>query len=174
VIATGVALVLAGCGSSSKPENASGHGSQFVVFAQCMRANGVPGFPDPSGSGGGIQIQAGSGINPASPAFEAAQSKCRKLLPGGGPGKGQSSEQVEQQMLAKSVCMRAHGVTGFPDPTTSAPRNLNPAQYSIAMGRAGVFLLVPRSIDVASPAFQHAAAACGFGPGGSGKVTAAP
>ena len=41
-------------------EHASASPSRFLAFSQCMRANGVPNFPDPS-SGGGIQIQLGFG-----------------------------------------------------------------------------------------------------------------
>ncbi len=174
VAAASAVLVLAGCGASAKPRNASASASasRFLAFSQCMRANGVPNFPDPSG--GGIRIQSGSGVNPASPSFQSAQSRCSKLLPGGGPPRGRASAQTKRELLATSECMRAHGVTGFPDPTTSAPANLDPAEYSIAMERGGVFLLVPKSIDVNSPAFQHAAAACGFGPGRSARATAAP
>ena len=51
-------------------------------------------------------------------------------------------------MLATSECMRAHGVSGFPDPTTSPPSR--PADFSIAMGRGGAFLAVPRTIDINS------------------------
>ncbi len=65
-------------------------------------------------------------------------------------------------MLATSTCMRAHGVAGFPDPTLSPPGDLG--AYSIAMGRGGVFLAVPRTIDPTSPVFQSAAKACRFGP----------
>lgn len=133
-----------------------------MVRASCMRSHGVPNFPDP-GSGGGVQISAGSGINPFSPAFKAAQSQCAKLLPGGGPGtRGVPSAEAKQQMLAVSECMRAHGVSGFPDPTLTPPVNL--AADSIAMGRGGVFLVVPRTIDTASPVFQSAAKDCRFGP----------
>ncbi len=65
-------------------------------------------------------------------------------------------------MLATSECMRAHGVSGFPDPTVSPPAD--PGAYSIAIGRGGVFLAVPRTIDPASPVFQSAAKVCRFGP----------
>jgi hypothetical protein len=127
-----------------------------------MRSHGVTNFPDPS-PGGGIQIGSSSGIDPSSPAFRAAQSQCAKLMPGGGPGAhGPPSEQAKQEMLALAECMRAHGVSGFPDPTLSAPAN--PGAFSIAMGRGGVFLAVPRTINPASPVFQSAARACRFGP----------
>jgi hypothetical protein len=61
-----------------------------LKMAQCMRSHGVPNFPDPtvkSGPGGGIGVQlGGAGVDPQSPAFEAAQRKCKPLmgLPGGG------------------------------------------------------------------------------------------
>jgi hypothetical protein len=59
-----------------------------IRAAECMRANGVPDFPDPSvttGPGGhGLRISIGSGaganLNPYSPAFKAAQAKCTKLV----------------------------------------------------------------------------------------------
>ena len=174
--AAAIALALAGCGSSNKPRssNRSAHANQFLAFSQCMRSHGVTNFPDPS-SGGGIQIGNASGINPATPSFKAAQSACFHLLPGGGPPRGKPSAEVMQQMVSMSECMRAHGVTGFPDPTESSggPPNLNPANYSLVEDRGGAILAVPRSIDVNSPVFQHASAACGFGGGpGSGHAKA--
>jgi hypothetical protein len=60
--------------------------------------------------------------------------------------------------------MRAHGISGFPDPTTTPPSN--PSDYSAVMGHNGVWLAVPNSIDPQSPAFKQAAAACNFGPKG--------
>jgi hypothetical protein len=60
-----------------------------LKMAQCMRSHGVPNFPDPtvkSGPNGGIGVQiAGPGLNPQSPAFQAAQQKCRGFIgvPGG-------------------------------------------------------------------------------------------
>jgi hypothetical protein len=79
-----------------------------------------------------------------------------------------------QQMLAVAKCMRAHGVSGFPDPTLGAPPS-SPQEFAIAMGRDGVSLLVPKTIDVSSPAFKEAATACRFGGLlGAGRRTPAP
>jgi hypothetical protein len=64
-------------------------------------------------------------------------------------------------MLAISKCMRSHGVTDFPDPPTTPPSG--PSDYSVVMGRGGVFLAVPSTINVDSPTFKQAAAACHFG-----------
>jgi hypothetical protein len=125
-----------------------------------MRSHGVTGFPDPNSGGGGINI-AGTGLNPFSPAFKAARATCRKLLPGGGPGTRKASEQQKQQLTAISECMRSHGVTGFPDPTTSPPSS--PNGYSLIEGLASnLFLLVPTTINVNAPAFEQAAKACHF------------
>ena len=124
-----------------------------------MRAHGLTNFPDPS-PGGGINISSGSGINPASPAFQSAQTACSKRLPGGGPGARKPSEQDKAQMLEISECMRRHGVSGFPDPTLSMPSS--PVAYSAVLNRDGVVLALPKSIDAQSPAFKRAATACNF------------
>ncbi len=95
--------------------------------------------------------------------FKAAQAQCRKLLRGEGPPRG-VSEQQKEQMVRTSECMRAHRVTGFPDPTTMPPTN--PQDYSIVEGiggaSGGLFLLVPKTIDVNSPVFKEAAKAWSF------------
>jgi hypothetical protein len=70
---------------------------QLRQLAKCMRANGVPKFPDPAPNGG-IQIDGRSGIDPNDPVFQAAQKKCDKYGPkrvGGGPdgSAGQTTEQ---------------------------------------------------------------------------------
>jgi hypothetical protein len=165
-------LPIAACGSSGKPSNtksASRGYPQALQFSKCMRSHGVPNFPDPTpGSGGGVQLSIGpsSGVNPQSPAFKSAQQSCQKLLPGGGPGSGPPSAEAKAQMLKVSQCMRAHGISGFPDPTTSDPTTSpqsSPAGSGQVWGRDGVFLAIPNTIDTNSPAFKQAATACKFG-----------
>jgi hypothetical protein len=129
-----------------------------------MRSHGVSNFPDPS-PGGGIQINSSSGINPQSPAFQSAQNACSKLMPGGGPGRGQVSASRKLEMVKLAQCMRKHGLTTFPDPTATPP-SPGPG-LGIAFGTPGSFIAVPQSL-IQSPAFSQAAAACGF-PGG-GKL----
>ncbi len=62
--------------------------SQALAMSRCMRSHGVPNFPDPqfqSGPGGGVGIRlGGAGINPNSPAFQAAQKACASIF-GGAP-----------------------------------------------------------------------------------------
>jgi len=58
---------------------------QALKFSACMRAHGVPNFPDPQfGPGGTISIRIGpsSGIDPRSPQFQAARTACSSYLPG--------------------------------------------------------------------------------------------
>jgi hypothetical protein len=60
--------------------------ASVLKFSACMRAHGVPGFPDPTfGSGGQIRMQLtpSSGVDPNSPAFARAQSACQQLRGGG-------------------------------------------------------------------------------------------
>jgi len=145
-----LALLAAGCGGSSKSPSvahlgssttasrssssstaASGAGgsaspdSQAVAYSACVRAHGVPNFPDPKVSTNGSEVKVAIGINPSisgNPHFQSAQEACRKLLPGGDPGEGshqQISTQEQSQYLKAAACIRAHGIPNFPDPTFS-------------------------------------------------------
>ena len=166
------ALPLAACGSSgSNPSGATGTNAaapadynRALQFAQCMRAHGVPNFPDPKANGsGGMLIQAGpggtkvNGVPVNGPAFQSAMQACHSKLPNGGKLQALSAAR-RQQMLRFSQCMRAHGISGFPDPTFSG-------------GRAGLQLNRDSGIDPNSPAFQSAQKACGAP---LGKVSSAP
>ena len=64
-------------------------------------------------------------------------------------------------MLKVSQCMRRHGIAGFPDPTTSVPSKLG-GVGGVVSDRDGVILLFPATLDMQSPLFLHAAAACRF------------
>ena len=98
--------------------NSSGSQEHALQFAKCMRAHGVSNFPDPS-SNGQLTIK-GTGIDIHSPAFQNASTACQSLTPGGpGSPSGQKSLLSTAQQLALAKCMRAHGVSNFPDPTAS-------------------------------------------------------
>ncbi len=56
------------------PQVAAALRRQQLAFARCMRAHGVPSFPDPTFSGGPNVLPAG--INPQSPAFRSAARVC--------------------------------------------------------------------------------------------------
>jgi len=56
---------------------------QMLAFSQCMRAHGLPDFPDPqfSGNTARLELKQSSGLNPNSPQFQRAQSACASKLP---------------------------------------------------------------------------------------------
>ena len=160
--ATGRGAASSGSTAPSDPE------AEALAYSKCMRANGVPQFPDP-GAGGGIEFHPGSGINPSSPAFKAAQTRCQKLMPGGGglaPGaQTHPSQPALAQMLKVAQCMRRHGIYNFPEPRTSVPSNILAALGpggGVISNIDGVILVFPHTIDQQSPLFTRAAAACDF------------
>ncbi len=58
-----------------------------LAFSGCMRKHGLPDFPDPTFSGGGVGLKihaggAGNDLNPNSTTFQAAQKACQGKLPG--------------------------------------------------------------------------------------------
>ena len=162
---------IAACGSSNSA-NRAGAGGQAVpgtasglAFATCMRAHGVPHFPDPAasgaggGPGGGVAVVP-AGVDTSTPAFKKASASCGALVPTSG-SRHPADAQTSKETLKFSECMRAHGVTGFPDPTASPPPSLS--GYS-AVIRRGVYLAIPDRINMASPSYRRASAACRFGP----------
>jgi hypothetical protein len=56
--------------------------AQALKFVACMRAHGLPTFPDPHVNSSGIEMQLPKGLQPNSPVFRAAQQACKKLMPG--------------------------------------------------------------------------------------------
>ena len=147
--------------TSSLPSSQGALEADELAYSRCMRANGVPDFPDPSADGG-FRVPVGAGDSPAA---RAAQSKCSKLLPGGGLqglGSGPApSPQTVTHWVTVAQCMRRHGVPNFPDPTTKLPTH-PPAGGGVISDRDGVILVFPHTIDERSPLFTRAAAACGF------------
>ena len=95
---------------------------QALQFADCMRQNGVPAFPDPDQSGAYTldTIANGTSIDVNSAAFSQAISACRNLEPAGFTGSQRSPEQ-QAAALKFAQCMRDNGVTDFPDPAPDAP-----------------------------------------------------
>ena len=162
-------VLVAGCGGSS-PSPTGGASTSApaasavesgLAFTKCIRSHGVPNFPDPKVSGQTVRMGSRSTIQ--SPAFQSAAHSCQRLLPKGSPSSGPPSSQAQARMLEVSACMRKHGISGFPDPSTSPPSSS--AGNSGIIGNGGYFLAIPNSIDTDSPAFKQAAAACNFGPG---------
>jgi hypothetical protein len=125
-----------------------------------MRAHGVPSFPDPDvHSSGPGQQSVTIRVTPAivnSPAFNTAQKACSYILPAlkkGGDGETPAQQAARaRDILAFARCLRAHGITNFPDPS--------------AQGRLTLSQVAAAGVDIHSPAFRTAGDACVSAAGG--------
>jgi hypothetical protein len=179
LVLVGLSLLVSACGgapasqvgqlgstvSSTAHSPAPSATSKFaasLAYSRCMRSHGVADFLDPTQVGGGIQISGSApGIDPQSSLFMSAQRSCRHLLPGGGePPTHAHEQQALARMLHVSRCMRAHGISRFPDPTLSPPSSR--AGYSRISSNGVAWLAIPDTIDVRSSMFEQAAHACDF------------
>ena len=66
-------------GGNQTPAQQATANAKALKYAQCMRSNGEPNFPDPNGQGL-IQITNPTGIlDPSSPQYQRAQTACQSL-----------------------------------------------------------------------------------------------
>jgi hypothetical protein len=170
VAALGVAIAAAACGGGSGGAGVAGAGAPTrtgssssshphgkgspLALAQCMRAHGVSNFPDPDTSGRiAVQASPGSGLDPTSPQFQAAQQACKAFAPPGLASGKAGANRADTLNFAR--CMRRHGVPDFPDPSPQGG-------IQITGGPGG-------DLDPSSPAFQSAQRACQHYLPGGGK-----
>ena len=173
----GTGLSLAACGGTSSPsaggstspQNAAANNSKALQFAGCMRAHGVPNFPDPTGGRIDLRVQQSpngtsvNGVQVNGPTFQSAMKSCQSYLPNGGHPTAAQTAQAKAQAIAMSKCMRSHGVPNFPDPQFQTGPN---GSIGVRIGGAG--------INPSSPAFQTAQRECGKIFGGAPTVAKAP
>jgi hypothetical protein len=76
----------------------------LLAFAQCMRDNRLPNFPDPTDDG--ISLS-GTRIDLNTPEFKAAQEACKTLLPQ--PSSGISDNSAWQKVVPGGDCECADG-----------------------------------------------------------------
>lgn len=79
--------LLPGGGPGSHRVMSPAEQAQYLKVAACIRSHGVPNFPDPTFSGGGVHIDR-RGLDMSSPTFKAAVRACESLIPGGIHGNG--------------------------------------------------------------------------------------
>ena len=124
-----VAVIFAGCSNGSVENGNAGTGSSAgtgsnkkvtardkgVKFAECMRENGVPDFPDPDASG---DFNLGVSVSPEE--WKKALRACKELQP---PGTLSAKRTPKQQSasLRFAQCIRDNGVKDFPDPVNGEP-----------------------------------------------------
>jgi hypothetical protein len=132
-----LALLAAACSGSPSSTSTAGSSnargsanSQLVAYSQCMRSNGVPNFPDPTG--GVLPKVTTQELGVSSSRLQVAQGACQHLFPATGGSLTASSLQqcylagvcpqalVQQALSAGrefAQCMRSHGAPDWPDPT---------------------------------------------------------
>jgi hypothetical protein len=139
LLAFAVILLAAACGGSPADHPAaSAHVTQALAFARCMRAHGVPTFPDPDPQGNFPSFSTGVSKQVSS----AANDTCKHLLSTGGTATPQQQQQKLEFGVKVAECLRAHGYPNFPDPAHLGQQSL------------------PPGIDVNSPQFQAVETTC--------------
>ncbi len=162
VIATvGLALLAAACGGSpgshvaqlgstttkSSTSSPSANSQQVLAFSRCVRAHGVPNFPDPNSSGVLPKRQVAQ-LTAGNPQFPAAHRACEHLLPNGGQPTQAQVQQAWNDMRNFARCMRSHGVPNWPDPAATSQQDQRP------------FFHLPDSIDPNAPQITTKIRAC--------------
>jgi hypothetical protein len=118
---TGTTSSTSSTGTSSTGDTSSGADKKLtkqekaVKFAECMRANGVPHFPDPDTKGA-----VNFGVDVTREVWLKAIDACKALKP---PGALSSKRTPKEQSatLRFAQCVRDHGVKDFPDPVNGEP-----------------------------------------------------
>jgi hypothetical protein len=165
--ALAAATLIAACGGSSSPgsshsASSSGAGSgmtsvngvsmsfaaanrAMVRFANCMRSHGVNGLPSPISSPAAFKHS----FTTTTPVYIQAMGVCQRLIPGQQKSSDDSGAHTHKQvegMLAFARCIRSHGFTRFPDPTST--------------GDLTHQMLAQAGIDLHQPGVVRAADAC--------------
>jgi hypothetical protein len=133
------ALLVTGCSSTSgdAPDSQSATttsaAQSAVAYSRCMRANGIPDFPDPV-SGGPVPKVGAEQLGVSASQLQGAQSACRSVYPTNGGSLANSLRQCEEtgdcpenvvtkvmtQLRKFSQCMRTEGLAKWPDPVLDA------------------------------------------------------
>jgi hypothetical protein len=155
------ATLIAACGSGSHHPDTSSAGSRqtsvngvrmtvaaanaaMVRFATCMHSHGVNGLPNPAADPRAFK----NSFTTTTPGYISAMGTCQRLIPGQQTDNQDSAHSRKQidAMLAFARCIRGHGLSRFPDPTSTG--ELNHA------------MLAQAGIDLHQPAVVQAADAC--------------
>jgi hypothetical protein len=167
-------LVAAGCGGSTTTPPIAAAGTtnaattsappsndpmaQAVRYATCMRSHGLPNFPDPQHiSQGGHQVIRIQTPDLSSPQLQTAEKACSKFLPSGFSSNPAQTAQQQAHLLAFARCMRAHGVTSFPDPTStgSFPSSIARIDRSSPTIRSAINTCLPVAAGAISIGTDH-------------------
>jgi hypothetical protein len=159
----GPGVANAGPTSSASPSG-SAHGSA-LAYSRCMRAHGITKFPDPDSNGDlGLNAGPGTGIDPNSPQYKAADQACKHLMPAPNPSQ---AAQNRPALLRYARCMRAHGITDFPDPTPGGGLSIKASAGSDLDPNNPIYKAADRACKHYMPGGGHGGSTHTSGGGGS-------
>jgi hypothetical protein len=125
-----------GGSQATQPNAQSSEAAVLRQFVDCVRAHGLPGFPDGSIDSHGVVSFPDSAPDIPDSTVTACQVYFNRL-----PPQPAASPPVPQQLfqvlLSFARCMRSHGVTDWPDPAPSGTFFLD--ARLIAAGKRGVY-----------------------------------
>lgn len=122
-LAVGLAPLTAACGGSAGAAGTTASNvSVGLQFARCVRAHGVPAYPDPGSDG--QEPPNAKQIARSSSRFIAASQACAYVLPSGNDQTQAPTVLGQADAAAFAVCMRHHGEPNWPDATTDASGEL--------------------------------------------------
>jgi hypothetical protein len=174
LVAVTASLAIVACGGSSPKNsgssaNAATLRSEGLKFAACVRAHGVPDYPDPSTNGPG-QIRAtpnkmtvnGHTLSESPRLVQKAMQTCQKDAPEakGPPVSAAQLAKLKAGALAMAKCMRANGVPNFPDPTIGTGPGGHGVSVGIIAGGPKSKNSGSASFNPRSPAFKAAQKKC--------------
>jgi hypothetical protein len=117
-VLAGIALLAAACAGGGSSDAGESNYQKAVAYAQCMRAHGEPGYPDPQSNGGFIINGRKDHLNGA--LMNSANKACQHLLPPSKPLTAAQQRTLTNQALKYVACMRSHGIPDMPDPVVNA------------------------------------------------------
>jgi hypothetical protein len=153
VLATAaLSLLAAGCGGGGSPgvpsvaaSTTAAPSNGALAFAECLRAHGLPKWPDPTSSGVFDKTELQQTGYSVSQVRAVEDGPCNHLAAGASPRQPTITPADRADYLRAAACMRSHGLGGFPDPT---------------FANNGVQTNIPSSIDQDSSQFKSAATIC--------------
>ena len=110
--------------ASTPPSSAAGSdlATEALAFARCLRANGLPNWPDPLSNGAFDKSKLQATGYSTTQVRAVEDGPCKSLLPTTAPSTPNSqtiTTQQQQDYVNAVACMRSHGYSNFPDPTFS-------------------------------------------------------
>jgi hypothetical protein len=95
-----------------------------------MRSHGVTSYPDPK-SGGALVKETPEQLGIGTSRFDSAASACAHIIPNSGQPTEAGLQQSWSDFRTFARCMRSHGVSHWPDPT-SYPRHPERPTFDLA------------------------------------------